>query len=1247
MFGPQSPGSPSDPAATARSSTDEEPRRPNTGSARSTPAPPSILVSEPSIRKGFVARKVDDISETLNATAQGVTQHAIHGAAWTSPASSHLSHKVQTYVKKHVPHEGHFGGHKDDSRVGTPDVAETSTAAQGEYSTIVLWHISCQGLQAADVLTGSADPYCSVLVGGLQQSTNVFKRTLDPCWPAVLTCLVPPGCAELLVLIRDWNVLMPHRHLGQFVFRIPSGVWEGEVKNVALEATEKRLRVQGTLSFSWQIIGDAHLTKSPALLHAQQERMWQAEEQRQRKEAKWDPICSAAPVPKQMAFAAVGVYNVPQAEPFIAGDGSGSPGGSITISTIFCSGLQAVSYHLPGTARTGTVGAKAADPYCAIRVHSSFGTDEVYLPVRTNELNPQWNEPVTLNVWEQHSRLELVFWGWSSVKDHKLGSFCMPLGAESKKGELHSQIRPGKSSWGTAGSVYLQYEYKAPPTPLASQITARIASGSTASFGKVIFRDICVSDLAVSTTACPVVELILTSEMGYQSKETNVAIHDNRVHWDEFVVFSIYARDMELAIFVRDAQLFWPLPDSHLGTCRLLMPDHTSHFRIRAKLLSEKHSKSHPVGTVEFTMSVVYVERYELWSCLQPHFEDSYVSALRGRKARPKTNIRVMRESSFMLFHFIASPCRLLYHRTGRILSWRNPWLSLPCFGGCLMVTHHGWYLQLLLCAMLCIYPLTYLNRDWLILEAGRIRQVVDNSAQRGKELRQEEKQKQAQQRRERRQKHRVGLKNMVAGIEERWNTRNHNQELLLLRIAQDARAKLSECMDASDEDTEDEDGETMASRLRIATWEMYRATQVIEQFVSFFTWQNPRNTRLLCIWTFWITLSTFLVPTHWLMSTVVVYLFTIQGLYIRYPVLWRRFPPWKLHYRLLQHVRGPRFFAAEVHLKILHASGLQPTDVHTGRADPYVVVRQPATGFRYKTHVKHATLHPVWNEHVPKIYVRSANARILLEVWDENVIPIVETHSLHFSGHKNTSDFAGYSELTISRAEQQLGIMLPLQPHPGSKNYCTGHLAVELTVRVLSKAEADALPPTAMSVEWTEVHAERGGPCEEAAGGTLRAGEHVVMSNDSPRGRFYEAMRGRSTRERDHSASDKGSAGPLGPSRPHVAPRHKAQQEHLSPNAPATSVSDPDPHTTSASGANPTASPGSSPGSRRHSAPRRFLHHLTHPLNPSPGSGRGSPSLHPPNSSRGSTPDSRRGSSPGPRRSFTPRRFLHHVSHY
>jgi len=922
-----------------------------------------------------------------------------------------------------------------------PNAPESSSPAI--FRLVAFWRISCADLTHVNLRTAMCNPFCVVILGEQELPTNVFKHNRNPRWPTPITGPVPEGCTEAVFHIQDWSAIHSPVTLGTYIFVIPEGFGEGEVTDAPLRSPEGCARQHGTLSFHWQLLPTADFTFSSRLVDSVRT---QGDKVAERKARLAEGPLNILPsgVVRRLARE----HHSPMATQMQVPDGVKAKG-QVTIEAIIASGLPAVSLRHPQK--------RTAEPYCSVRLHSSIGTEEVFTEVGHQTLNPQWLDPIVLRVWEPDCRVEFTVWHWAHLQDVELGTVVFPLDGGSRTVEKKTRLSrcPGQQI-PSPGSLYVKFIYDAPSQTLDECIAERVTVDRKPNFGQIIIRDLEVTGLQHSMALCPFLEFNLSSSIGCQLQQTRILPHTNRPVWNHFVTFDIFDRGMDLSVHLLGANLTVPLPDTVLGLARFAIPGQTTHGIVEGKLFAERQTKATEVGALRFSMSVIYIDTLEFWSSLDAD-QDLYLQdVFANDRRRPKMNPHILKRSGMVLYHYVVWPLDAVRERVHYVVSWRNPIISLLVLFASLYICYREWFFQTLACLFLTIFPSTYVRQQGLASEAEEVRKQAALQAE-ALEQRQQVRADHLAHRKQRAQQSREAKKQMLRNAWTKAMGSSHVQGVplveLWVQLQRDMKRhwEIHDVADYEEEEQEEDRGDVFGTRaVGYLTWDVYSLHGFFEDYVCYFTWQDPRQTGEVLWYSSLFAASTFVVPFAWYAAAGVIYMFTVHGMYVRYPVLWQRFPPWRLP-SMLPTWATLRHFCAEVDVTIVGATDLVPH--RAGMREPYVLVRQPRSGRRHSTSVKHGTLNPVWNEQIPLMYVRRRGSRVIFEIWDYKFLSFI--HAQH-----QKTNFSGYAECNIWGPSKDLRIALPLKPRPGFKEYCTGYLHILLSVRMLSREEESKLQP-------------------------------------------------------------------------------------------------------------------------------------------------------------------------------------------
>eukprot|EP00475_Leptophrys_vorax_P037442 TRINITY_DN645_c0_g2_i1.p1 TRINITY_DN645_c0_g2~~TRINITY_DN645_c0_g2_i1.p1 ORF type:complete len:1187 (+),score=417.34 TRINITY_DN645_c0_g2_i1:114-3674(+) len=142
-------------------------------------------------------------------------------------------------------------GEIDDTLLLSP--SNKSTAFGNLKVTIV----SARGLPALDKMTKSSDPYCKIYVGSQSFRTRFISKSLAPAWNETFEFKSVPLDTDLLVKVKDHNVLGKPEEIGEYSTAIRSlssalpGIDFKASKWVGISSNYPDAKLQFTVEFSF------------------------------------------------------------------------------------------------------------------------------------------------------------------------------------------------------------------------------------------------------------------------------------------------------------------------------------------------------------------------------------------------------------------------------------------------------------------------------------------------------------------------------------------------------------------------------------------------------------------------------------------------------------------------------------------------------------------------------------------------------------------------------------------------------------------------------------------------------------------------------------------------------------------------------------------------------------------------------------------------------------------------------------
>ena len=894
--------------------------------------------------------------------------------------------------------------------------------------------------------------YCLLFSAGGQSIKSKYKNSTNPEWDSSFPLPWETGTATLQIEVYGASLIpgVVDKLLGQYTFMQPAGLSIGDVNADLQDPTKTgqtsspRMRA-GRISFTWEVhtVSNVDRVDVGADGHTLQ-----------RKSTHAGPMLA-----KVKGLAKMQGKAIPKDCRVTCADSpDAKPTGCLRILRASVVGLQTSAGRKP-------------DPYLCVRLHSSLGVEVVHTTAVTSDSNPTWDDAnLTLGVWEPGSTLQVVVCNLNIANDDQLGSFVMTLSSTDFKTTVTSFLDTPKGHRKSTdhGRLYLSMEYSA---PVGQRYSHHIGS-----FGKVILDDISLS-LPCVTKAFGIPDVLsthaqcrvrMTGSMGSTAKHTDIVSNSRTPRFKEVISFEVYERELEVSIEV--ANCHPGLPSRVIGVARFFVPNHSISEHVVQMLTREGGTRTQDiniesVGTLSFTLMVTYDRHQEFHSCFDPTAYSTLHRQFSSHQEKPKFKLSSMKHSAACLQIDLWEPLQKLHRRQQLLFSWVYPLRSLVMFLIALYVCHQGILFEFLSFLLAAVFPAGYIyfrpwssgarksSRAYSLAHQKQMQEYIAYFTSVGSVRRQAKVSNLRKEHEERREE----LVGGVAGAGQPDKKRAIDEVLEALNVAETNLGALGW---QHSKDKADEEEGLMAS-MASYTWFMYWMSCQADEIARLLRWQNPSATIRLAYGMTGFAISTLVIPCHVFTTLAVIYCFTAHGLYIRYPLLWARFPPWVVVRIVINAClrlvgtnvnRIQRTYLA-VNVRLVEGEGLAAKDL-TGKSDPYCTVCHAKSGVRFQTPVRKNTVDPQWNTSMPTIYCSRPGDVLLIEVWDWDAATLLSDKQVRGLRFGHSHDFLGQTSLPIWTQHREIDLWVPLRPRPGSKEYVTGAIRLQYSCTLITREE-------------------------------------------------------------------------------------------------------------------------------------------------------------------------------------------------
>eukprot|EP01004_Peranema_trichophorum_P011138 NODE_99_length_3768_cov_84.629355_g84_i0.p1 GENE.NODE_99_length_3768_cov_84.629355_g84_i0~~NODE_99_length_3768_cov_84.629355_g84_i0.p1 ORF type:complete len:1190 (-),score=318.19 NODE_99_length_3768_cov_84.629355_g84_i0:160-3729(-) len=706
--------------------------------------------------------------------------------------------------------------------------------------------------------------------------------------------------------------------------------------------------------------------------------------------------------------------------------------GRLIINGMSATGLRAADKNL--------FKANSSDPFIKAIMFSSRGPTEFLSKVIKKNLDPVWTDVFDFDVFEPCLKVKLEVYDWDGAGDHDfLGQYVLALPENDKEIDVDCPLVPSKIGQKVQGKLKFHFKYIAPTAKFtASQQSKRVADPQ--SFGRVIVKGLRASKLKAPTigTCDPYVKVMLRSASGCQEKQTPMISDNINPEWHEWFTFNIYERGIDLLLEFYDSNV---LGDELLGAVQVPIPDNDAEDVIDENLIAPGTTTTQAQGRVVLDYVVEYDEMAEWRGSWDRNAKPPEL------KVKPKFSWSVAKESAERLVKSM-QPLLSISQGVTNLLQWKYPYLTLPTMLALLFVCWYSYFFQF--GAILPMLLLTYTY----IIRPRAVKPPIPGKLPPGAPT----------------PPPKVASANPARAsnaLPTPVSPPPSKPKALRTMRAQSTRVK---------EVTPNEATEEEAPGLGWVTHLCFSLANAMDSVSDLITWKYEKRTRVFFILLIVLFIVTWFVKFHYLMFVGVLYMFTLEAIYARYPLFRQRFPlerlismqlEWFKRILGVSRKQSAAGFKGEVKVTVNQARDLRDAD-KGGKSDPFAIVM--IGGKKASTPVCKETLNPVWNSTLPPFTINKSVTQIVVQLWDHD-------------GTWSKNDFLGEVVIQVAGTTGEVEDWYELAPRPGTNDanlFIKGQVQIKYSVTATGHklpAASGAPPAQAASVTKTPVTAAKPPP--------------------------------------------------------------------------------------------------------------------------------------------------------------------------